>query len=273
MTLISSTFVRVWVFIRMQQGGSLVFTHAAAKSFPPPPAPTCSHLWITLINAILCESFKSNETQTERKDSERQMEGKGRGWHIMFDHYGINHSQTVQVEVSIVVQVWGSQRAIRGIWECVFTWEGFTNGWIFPDQPVSAVILLGLPSVLKHSLDGGDSGLCCRIHQGRWGNKGRTSVFYSEMFFFVQIIIFSAQPPEGWFVYSAFLQRPPHHHRQPSPQTHAGPMLIILSAIISLLIVASLFILQIRSSLERLRVAARVDQTGRLMNAYQMVWQ
>lgn len=68
-----------------------------------------------------------------------------------------------------------------------------------------------------------------------------------------------------------FLAAPPLLHS--FPQTHTGPMLIILSAIISLLIVAGLFIREIRSSLERLRVAAKADQTGRLMNAYQIVRQ
>lgn len=93
-------------------------------------------------------------------------------------------------------------------------------------------------------------------------------------FFSQPKLLFSllSRPIDGLFTPLSFKARPPHHHHhQPSPQTHTGPMLIILSAVISLLIVAGLFIPEIRSSLERLRVAAKADQTGRMMNAYQIV--
>lgn len=68
------------------------------------------------------------------------------------------------------------------------------------------------------------------------------------------------------------------HNQPPSIHTHthtdqscAGPMLIILSTLISLLIVVDLFILEIQLSLERLWAAANTDQAGRQMTAYQTV--
>ncbi len=61
------------------------------------------------------------------------------------------------------------------------------------------------------------------------------------------------------------------HNCYPLLQSHTGPMLIILSTLISLLIVVGLFILEIKLSLERLWVAANTDNPGRQMNAYQTV--
>lgn len=59
----------------------------------------------------------------------------------------------------------------------------------------------------------------------------------------------------------------------PHPQSHTGPMLIILSTLISLLIVVCLFILEIKLSLGRLTVAASAEKLGRQINVYQIVWQ
>lgn len=63
-----------------------------------------------------------------------------------------------------------------------------------------------------------------------------------------------------------------HTHTIISQQTHFGPMLITLSTLISLLIVAGLFIPEIKLSWERLWVTANTDQSGTVMNADQTAW-
>lgn len=92
-------------------------------------------------------------------------------------------------------------------------------------------------------------------------------ILFSLRFSTVHMInMFVAQPPKWLFVYSSVVDC------THPPQSHTGPMLIILSTLTSLLIVAGLFILEIKLSLERLWVAANTDQPGRLMIAYQVVW-